>query len=491
MKRHLILLVTVVTLSFSACGDKENVAKDSESPTVSFLSPSATAEKLWNNIEISVDAKDDEGVSKVKFYIDGTLLETVDTSPYTMTLNSRTYEDGKYAVKAVAFDNEGNEGEATREIEIFNKLLIVDMPLTLTSASADWWVFLSDNEGNIIVTKELVLGQLTIFERPADFNDETYSLNTFRARTNITQKINYVNTYSNVTPRKWVLKSAPEELELDDITVNITGVTTEKFDYVRVNNYNSIHYSQDPQGLVISPKVSPLSVYYAFENKHDFLKDLAAGESYDFEIADFKTPDKVDISLPENNYSLMRVSGEIENGFLEADDTKKVDGGTETSISLVKSFFTNFKTYLFLINDDVTYINSTIGETIPTSYNLPTYEIDVEDNSMNNYVASFTGDFDIMGGRWVYEKGSLFDGTYESFRWSVFKEAGNKSSVILPELPSEIKSKYGIDISGITYSTTSLAKHFKITSYSQYLDLLYSPDANILFEEYEQVSVIY
>ncbi len=488
MKRHLFLLVTVVTLIFSACGDKEEVKKDTENPTVSFLSPSATAEKLWNDIEISVDAKDGEGVSKVEFYIEGTLLETVDSSPYTIILNSRTYEDGKYAVKAVVFDNEGNEGEATREIEIFNKLLIVDMPLSYENDSQDWWVFISNNQGKILGAQQLVPGQQTIFERPVGFNDDSFNVSRFSSNNTSYSSSNLIHTYSSVMPRDWFFPPYKKE-EFDDIMVNITGVTGEFFEYAYVSAHGIATYDDKTnQAKITGQRGNPLSMYFRFQNKHTLLCELEAGEIYNFDIANFKTPDNITISLPENEYFYAGVHGKFEEDYVQVDYASGEGTTTVANLSFVPNFFDDFKTFLILHTDKAVYLYNKKGE-VPSSYNPPSFEISVEDSSRNNFTASSTGDFDVLIGRWYYTEGGNED--LKTLTWEAHRAAGEKNTMILPSLPEEIKTKYGLNESKTEYKSTRLVNYFSFDTYNQYLENLYNQESTSHFAEssgYEMAS---
>ena len=65
-------------------------------------------------ITFSATASDDVGVTKVEFYVDGVLKGTDETSPYSMTLNSKMLTNNTpHILVAKAYDAAGNIGTST------------------------------------------------------------------------------------------------------------------------------------------------------------------------------------------------------------------------------------------------------------------------------------------------------------------------------------------------------------------------------------------
>ena len=95
--------------------------KDEVQPTISITSPAA-GQKIWLDAPLTVDATDEQGVSKVAFYLDDELIGEDTEAPYELMLNTKEYEDGDYVLRTVAYDGSGNQTEVEREIEVFNTL---------------------------------------------------------------------------------------------------------------------------------------------------------------------------------------------------------------------------------------------------------------------------------------------------------------------------------------------------------------------------------
>jgi thermitase len=81
-------------------------AADTTAPTVSITSVSSRRSTLT----VSVVASDNIGVSTVDLLIDGQLVATDLTVPYTFKDSSKGYSSGKHQITAVATDAAGNAG---------------------------------------------------------------------------------------------------------------------------------------------------------------------------------------------------------------------------------------------------------------------------------------------------------------------------------------------------------------------------------------------
>jgi hypothetical protein len=72
-------------------------------PTISITSP-ADGTVVSGTITVSVQASDDIGITKVEFYIDGTLKISDISSPYSYTWDTTLYSAGSHTIKATVYD---------------------------------------------------------------------------------------------------------------------------------------------------------------------------------------------------------------------------------------------------------------------------------------------------------------------------------------------------------------------------------------------------
>ncbi|MEM1515709.1 MAG: Ig-like domain-containing protein [Candidatus Bathyarchaeia archaeon] len=90
---------------------------------VSIVSPSngSTVSKTTN---IVVSARDESGVSRVEFYIDGKLVARDATEPYSYRWNTRSVRDGWHMITIKAYDIYGNKAEVTIKVYVANRYII-------------------------------------------------------------------------------------------------------------------------------------------------------------------------------------------------------------------------------------------------------------------------------------------------------------------------------------------------------------------------------
>lgn len=88
-----------------------NVYNDLEAPTITLTSPGANS-TVSGTVEITVDAADNLGVSRVEFYKNGVLMASTGSSPYSYSWDTRPVPSGSYTIAAKAYDAFGNAGQS-------------------------------------------------------------------------------------------------------------------------------------------------------------------------------------------------------------------------------------------------------------------------------------------------------------------------------------------------------------------------------------------
>jgi hypothetical protein len=83
-------------------------AADTTPPAVSISAPAAGA-SVSGTATISANASDNVGVTRVEFLMDGALLSTDTTSPYSASWNTTAATNGAHSLTARAFDAAGNQ----------------------------------------------------------------------------------------------------------------------------------------------------------------------------------------------------------------------------------------------------------------------------------------------------------------------------------------------------------------------------------------------
>lgn len=80
---------------------------DNEPPVVSIVKP-ANMSVVKRNTTVEVSGSDNDGMGRVEFFLDGKLVGTDSSAPYTYTLNPRKLAAGQHGMMAIGFDKSGN-----------------------------------------------------------------------------------------------------------------------------------------------------------------------------------------------------------------------------------------------------------------------------------------------------------------------------------------------------------------------------------------------
>ena len=103
--KKLYLLFPLLLFVFITC---EEEVEDTTPPTVTISSHSS-GQSVNEIVTIIVTTQDNEGISKVEFFIDDSLVLTDTESPYQYDWNTTQYEDNsEHIVKVVSYDNSDN-----------------------------------------------------------------------------------------------------------------------------------------------------------------------------------------------------------------------------------------------------------------------------------------------------------------------------------------------------------------------------------------------
>lgn len=110
-----------------AAGDQSGTAPvtDTQAPIVSITSP--TGGSVSGTVQVTAAASDDTGVASVAFYIDGVLVASDTSAPYSLAWNSVDHANGAAQFVARAYDSAGNEGiSQTVSVNVNNQAPVVD-----------------------------------------------------------------------------------------------------------------------------------------------------------------------------------------------------------------------------------------------------------------------------------------------------------------------------------------------------------------------------
>ncbi|WP_233261427.1 PHB depolymerase family esterase [Vitiosangium sp. GDMCC 1.1324] len=114
-----------------------SASADTTPPTVNVTAP-ANAATVSGTVDVTASASDGVGVSKVEFYVDGSLAGTDTTSPYAFTWNTAGVANGSHSLMAKAYDAANNVGtDNDTSVTVSNSSGGAATVVTFSSISAD------------------------------------------------------------------------------------------------------------------------------------------------------------------------------------------------------------------------------------------------------------------------------------------------------------------------------------------------------------------
>jgi len=129
--------ILIVSLALAACGgsssgnNNRQPPPDTVSPNVSAVTVPAGS-TLNRTVTLTATASDAGGVAEVRFLLDGALLGSDTTSPYSFDWDTSSLADGDYVLRAEAEDTAGNIAQSS-EVTV----TIANLVQFLLTASGD------------------------------------------------------------------------------------------------------------------------------------------------------------------------------------------------------------------------------------------------------------------------------------------------------------------------------------------------------------------
>ncbi len=127
---------------------------DVTAPTTSVTAPANNASNLYGTVNVTADASDNIGVSKVEFYVDNTLVNTDTSSPYGFSWDTAPLSNGSHTVVSKAYDAANNiTTSSTVSVTTANDLVAPSVPSGLAAVAQNTtsvkltWNASTDNVG--------------------------------------------------------------------------------------------------------------------------------------------------------------------------------------------------------------------------------------------------------------------------------------------------------------------------------------------------------
>ncbi|UII19136.1 Ig-like domain-containing protein [Fulvivirga ligni] len=327
-------------LTFQSCADDPKDVDDIK-PDVEFNNL-AEGDNVWNTIEIQASAIDDISIASIQLLVDDQLIASKENQEtITSNWNTGDLEDGAHTLKVVGTDNSGNISEKEISVNVKNNLIKLQVLDSKLPHEQKGYIFLSDRNGNVIVSDELRAGEELILKN-SEFEDSIFYLT--EVYDSDIRNYRLLNTFSDIkSGREWritPLKSQSNDTFQAHITFKnaaesvyyraYTSGYNEEFIRKGLNNTRTVELSSNP-GVIYVVK---------FDNEHNPLTyrlftDINEGENT-LDLDEVNIPFKnLEFNLPDyDSYYLFiwGLYGDIElNDEYEVFNESSIESGTTST----------------------------------------------------------------------------------------------------------------------------------------------------------------
>lgn len=468
IKRLAFLALGLSAVVFSCNPEKEDLVE--KAPSIN-LEVSGNIEKLHNEVTLASTVNGDASISSIEFYLNEEYLGGAIEAPYEFLWDTKNVEDGTYTLKAIAYNASSNTAEATQEVTIKNTLMKAsnDFGYILNNGNMkeEEWIFLSDNQGNIVGEPQQVINGISMeWQRPPDFNSDTIYLNLLRhfkweSLTRPETTISLI-TYPNFPLDDIKLKHLENSHPLDKVEITIENDfdKTKSYSYFssipghfihKMNWSNPITFSlglREKKQKVLSQ--FEYDLYLNFDNEYKSQRkryyrwdELEIGNAYYFHVNEYTAMEGNEFFVPFN-YKNMQVKT---TGYLNKEDQfgYLIDDLLlfENEISTPKIFyvdgFSDLYTTISGSSKNKSFQTYFQGKA-PETFDLPEFYASVNKDDQKNIQATTRGNFDGGSACWSH----VIDNESEYYYINREVYFSTQPDVIakLPDIPESLLELY-------------------------------------------------
>ncbi|RAV98085.1 Ig-like domain-containing protein [Pseudochryseolinea flava] len=484
--RKLAVLFIILAVVLQGCGD--DTPEQSKTPAI-VLAETTKHIFSGSSAKLSFTVSAGESIETVSVYVDDQMIDNHAFNGdkfYEVIWNTKTVEDGVHKVTVKLTDKSGNVSEETFEVTVRNVLLKVIVKPHAMSTGSRAIMFISDNNGNPMVTRELVNGTEVIFENEVGYQEETFLLSVFY-RGEFEMTIQLLDTFTDFRPAtiSYGDDLQAEETEGQAVPLTISNLPFLSNEFV-INGAFIKRFQKSANGdselkteLVFTQSKSDLFVLntdWVNGNAYLFKETLNVSEGqFKLNYDDFLAIEKVKLTTPGGtNYfnstnGYRRIGGKPYSYFLGFYKTQEND--TLLLPQMSEGVFDYFESNTSFTIEGVRYESSIIREELPTSILLLDASITSHDFSDGNLTVNTQGSCDLLMFRG--DRITTIDG--KPFQYGTLLLTGHEGTVAArhPKLPEYITSQFDhVDPVAIGVQSVTMTDYEDFSSYDAFLNNL-------------------
>lgn len=462
INKNVVAVLMACSVILTSCSKNDEKPLDTESPEVNFQNIQEDA-KVRGNVVLDLAATDNSGVTKVEIYIDNVLFATLTEAPYNVNWITKDFPDGKYAIKAIAYDKDGNVKESIINVNVLNRLLKVVVPERNLNTKNEFetftgWIFLSDSKGKTLGVKKYINGEVFEFATPDDFTEDKVFVNLVRI--NYNEQPDYKFTSSSIQTRQ-IAVSEEIILSFSNPISSRTLIGNSKINLINVPDVNSRNYlmtydggggltrhssSENSINLDVDLYKSPMN---ALLSVTDRIVEGRTGQ-YKF-FANFKKDEVINVDYKDltpmtGTFNISTPGGDsfryLTANLVAGDNTTNhfLDFSFYESHSIFypENIFAEFHSYISFSSNGKQNSFYKIGEVLK-SVNPLKVNSTILYTDYDNYNFTNTGDYDASSLSFSSSSKSQTDPTHtQNFQWTIISPMKSSVTGSLPLVPSEI-----------------------------------------------------
>jgi hypothetical protein len=157
---------------------------DSTPPDVSITSPDNGA-IVSGTVQVDVSATDNVGVSRVELYVNGTLLSTDTTAPYSFSWDTSTEASENCSLQAIAYDAAGNTGlSGTVAVTVSKAVADITPPDCSITSPANGAIVSGTVQVNVAATDNVGVSRVELYVNGTLLSADTTAPYSFSWNTN-------------------------------------------------------------------------------------------------------------------------------------------------------------------------------------------------------------------------------------------------------------------------------------------------------------------
>jgi hypothetical protein len=465
--KNKIIIASLMAFSFLSACKKDDETKPalptSETVAVSFSDEAlsdkkyTTTDTLRNSLDLSVEFPANTNIEKVEVYVDGKLVSEDKVSPYAFKWNTINESEGNHTIKVVVYDKDGNKVEKTATVFVQNALLNLKT-LTVNSTDGTRYIILSDEDGEILFSSKLENNKTYEIKLDKPYQKENVSITDVYVREDNVSAISYIGIkrgaswgsgYSDGVPANQSnvfvhLKNVPEFSKISIAT--------------SIGDKSILNLQQDTTYGMTLPYHTNTKLLVQIERQgeefYDYL-DISSGD-INIDCSKITTPSsKREITTPAGTKPssfLLGIENNSNGAYFLGYDYQPVEN--KAKFTYPSEIFSKYYCYMSYSLNNVSYSNYSIGS-MPTSFNQLEASVAVTSSSLNNFNASFNGNFD------YYNVNFGFSNFPTYYSWYVYAPITMKSFK-LPEIASVIE-KGGFNSENLKIQNISLTDYPNFT----------------------------